>query len=58
MGFLKGTDPPLKAETETTDDFQTRSIDWMKGELRSLRALAWLIFLMQANAQWFHLGMA
>jgi len=58
LEFAKGSDPPLKAEMESTDDFQTRSIDWMKKELRSLRLLCWLILLMQANAQWLHLGIA
>lgn len=57
LAFAKGTDPPLKAESESTDDFQTRTIEWMKKELRSLRVLCWLILAMQANAQWFHLGM-
>ena len=57
LAFAKGSDPPLKADNESTDDFQTRSIVWMKAELRSLRALVWAILLLQANAQWLHLGM-
>lgn len=43
LAFAKGTDPPVKAETESLDDFQTRSIDWLKSELKSMRALMWVV---------------
>ena len=55
LSFAKGSDPPLKADTETTDDFQTRSILWMKTELKGLRLLMWALLLMQLG-EWMKLG--
>lgn len=51
LTFARGTDPPLRAEGEATDDFQTRTIIWMKAELKSMRALLWVVVLMHL-AQW------
>lgn len=49
LTFLKGSDPPQKAENESTDDFQTRTIDWMKVEFKSFRVLVWAILLLQVR---------
>lgn len=51
LTFAKGTEPPLKLEGESSDDFQTRSIDWLKAELKSMRALIWVVVAMHL-AQW------
>lgn len=48
LTFAKGSNPPLKGETESTDDFQTRTIDWLKAELRSMRALVWALIAFHA----------
>lgn len=39
--FARGSPPPVKGDTDTTDDFQTKTIDWMKGELGTIRVLVW-----------------
>ena len=51
LTFAKGSAPPLKEENESSDAFQTRSIEWLKTELKSMRALLWAIVAMHI-AQW------
>lgn len=51
LAFAKGSEPPLKLEGESSDDFQTRSIEWLKVELKSMRGLLWVVLAMQL-AQW------
>jgi len=54
--LLMGPDPPLKGETESTDDFQTRVIGWLMEDRKHTKALLWAVLLMLVNAQWVHLG--
>lgn len=48
LGFAKGSAPPLKEDGESSDDFQTRTIEWLKVELKSLRVLVWALIAFHA----------
>lgn len=45
--FIKGAPPPERLESEPVDDFQARTITWLKGELKAQRALVWAVLAME-----------
>lgn len=54
--LLVGPDPPQKQDGESTDDFQTRVIDWLVLDRKHTKALLWAVLAMLVNSQWLHLG--
>ena len=52
VSFAKGTDPPQKMENEDTDAFQTRTIEWLTQELKSIRALLWVVLMLVLAKGW------